>query len=403
MNEQKVTLEAVTPLFLGGADPRGEPELRPSSFRGAMRYWLRALLGGVLGEETQALRQAEATVFGSTEKEWGGASAVWVQLDHPPFQAETFKKQPSERVVVAGQKQRRPTGRDYLYWSMAEFGRRKNYRPARRFIPPGTSFTLTLKVRPGVSDGEARLRPAVAALWLLVHLGGIGAHSRRTAGSLAVSQPKAIYGLSFVLLGESLEDIAAELEKNLSRVRQMARELYPDREPDFEDHLPQFDVLHPRTCRVWVLGLWKSWEEAVEDIGAALRDFRSRREPDHSRVARWLQGEKIPAVERAVFGLPLPFRYQGGPSGVVQGRPQPENEAISRRASPLWLKVSKTKGGKFAGIATLFLSAFLPEGEKLYERKDEEMTNPTEPPPDYGLILQFIEEKFPNAMEVEYE
>jgi CRISPR-associated protein Cmr1 len=41
---QKITvkLETVTPLFLGGADPRGEPELRPPAFRGAMRYWLRA-------------------------------------------------------------------------------------------------------------------------------------------------------------------------------------------------------------------------------------------------------------------------------------------------------------------------------------------------------------------------
>ncbi len=59
-----VTLEAVTPLFLGGANPRGAPELRASplqaqvrspranprgapelrapSFRGAMRYWMRA-------------------------------------------------------------------------------------------------------------------------------------------------------------------------------------------------------------------------------------------------------------------------------------------------------------------------------------------------------------------------
>jgi CRISPR-associated protein Cmr1 len=43
-----VTLETVTPVFLGGADPRGAPELRPPAFRGAMRYWLRAALGGVI-------------------------------------------------------------------------------------------------------------------------------------------------------------------------------------------------------------------------------------------------------------------------------------------------------------------------------------------------------------------
>jgi len=57
-------LETVTPLFLGGADPRGEPELRAASFRGALRFWLRALLGGMIGDKNlDALHQAEATVF----------------------------------------------------------------------------------------------------------------------------------------------------------------------------------------------------------------------------------------------------------------------------------------------------------------------------------------------------
>jgi len=40
-----VTLETVTPLLLGGAVPRESPELRLSSLRGVMRYWLRAALG----------------------------------------------------------------------------------------------------------------------------------------------------------------------------------------------------------------------------------------------------------------------------------------------------------------------------------------------------------------------
>jgi len=49
MQKQNITvkLETVNPLFLGGAEPRSEPpELRPPAFRGAMRYWLRAALGG---------------------------------------------------------------------------------------------------------------------------------------------------------------------------------------------------------------------------------------------------------------------------------------------------------------------------------------------------------------------
>ena len=64
----RVTLETVTPLFLGGAEPRGEPELRAPSFRGAMRYWLRAALGGVIGDTNLGgLHQLERIVFGSPD------------------------------------------------------------------------------------------------------------------------------------------------------------------------------------------------------------------------------------------------------------------------------------------------------------------------------------------------
>jgi CRISPR-associated protein Cmr1 len=65
--ELHVTLETVTPLILHGADNR-TPELRPPSFRGAMRYWWRAALGGIIGDENlEALHKLEGAVFGSTE------------------------------------------------------------------------------------------------------------------------------------------------------------------------------------------------------------------------------------------------------------------------------------------------------------------------------------------------
>ena len=62
-----VTLETVTPVLTHGADNR-TPELRPPSFRGAMRYWWRAALGGIIGDENlKALHELEGAVFGDTE------------------------------------------------------------------------------------------------------------------------------------------------------------------------------------------------------------------------------------------------------------------------------------------------------------------------------------------------
>ena len=43
----EVEVEAVTPLWIGGAS--AQAELRPPSVRGCMRFWFRALAGGLLG------------------------------------------------------------------------------------------------------------------------------------------------------------------------------------------------------------------------------------------------------------------------------------------------------------------------------------------------------------------
>ena len=67
-------LEAVSPLWIGGADSRAE--LRAPSFRGCLRYWFRALAGAFFGQKLPLLRAAEAAVYGDTKR----ASTVVVRL-----------------------------------------------------------------------------------------------------------------------------------------------------------------------------------------------------------------------------------------------------------------------------------------------------------------------------------
>ena len=62
----EISLETTTPLFLGGAysrpdeDHSGNPEIRPPTFRGALRYWPR---GGAdpVGEMPQIFRGQSPT------------------------------------------------------------------------------------------------------------------------------------------------------------------------------------------------------------------------------------------------------------------------------------------------------------------------------------------------------
>ena len=69
MQNITVKLEVVTPLFLGGAEPRGEPELRSPAFRGAMRYWLMAALGASTVDNPEGIKEvqkSESEVFYQT-------------------------------------------------------------------------------------------------------------------------------------------------------------------------------------------------------------------------------------------------------------------------------------------------------------------------------------------------
>jgi len=387
MQELRVRLETVTPLFLGGEEPRQDPELRASSFRGALRYWLRAALAGAVGDDDRGVQKvwaAESAVFGSAgEGQSGigdkraGASAVVVRVrgqmpDPLPYQKSNPGWDPITRRPI-------PSGRDYLFWSMAK----TSADAARSYWPPGTSFELALAARPGAADGEAALDQAIAALWLLVHLGGIGARSRRTGGSMGVPNAVEANGLRFALAGTTPGALAGELREGLGQVRSLFRALgnqAPAAVPS------EFDVLHPRCCRVWVLGLWPSTNQAMEEIGTALQRFRGPRgRGPQDRVRRRESG--IGLLERAVFGLPI--------KGVdaKEGGSQ-----VDRRASPLWLKVSKTVKGNYAGIATLFSSRFLPERAFL-----QASGRRADPPADYGLLEGFVREYFAAAQEVRYE
>lgn len=158
MNEPlriKVELETVTPLFLGGAkakDKNGPPDLRVPPFRGAMRYWWRAALGGVIGDEhIAALKQAEEAVFGSTN----GASPIGLRI---PFKKLDFAK----KTILPHKRQ----------------GRRKAFEERQRFELVMTQYR---NQRPEIWEAVC------ASLQLALTFGGVGLRSRRGHGTLRVT------------------------------------------------------------------------------------------------------------------------------------------------------------------------------------------------------------------------
>jgi len=64
VEKREYECEVVTPLFLGGANPK-EVELRVPPIKAAMRFWWRALYEG---NKIEQMAKDEAAIFGSTEK-----------------------------------------------------------------------------------------------------------------------------------------------------------------------------------------------------------------------------------------------------------------------------------------------------------------------------------------------
>jgi len=108
---------------------------------------------------------------------------------------------------------------------------------------------------------------------------------------------------------------------------------------------------------------YEAWPEALNDVGSALRDFRSRRQPDYG-VAKAVEehADLAPGstLERAAFGMPIQFRFRSlgwrGPKVSLSGG---EGD---RRGSPLFLTLERLKNGQLAVVWCLFRSALTPGG-----------------------------------------
>lgn len=315
MEKLILPLEIVTPLFLGGADQ--QPELRPASMRGALRYWFRALVGGGLENmrgHLEELRVRESAVFGDT----GAASAVTVRLTGTAPVMQDFNLD-KNKAHGRGGRGHGESGHDYLYYS-TKLGANDRVPFAPRAAEPSVRLILS-------SRSPALLRQAGAAAWLLTRLGGLGTRSRRCAGSLqAGAHSGALLDLpDFAVMAGSVEGLRDELAGGLRRVRALHGTVA---KPPLE-----YDVLHPSLCRVWVASHGEAghtWKGAVERTGAAMQHFRKQRG----------------VVENSIFGLP------------VKNLPPRESLGLSRRSSPLWLRVTRLAGGEYVTVATLFKSEF---------------------------------------------
>ena len=326
-----ISLQAVTPAFWGGAVPRRyfaftelidskgntllehndrgnlvltkaakdwlrqraneqhetRPEARVQSVRGALRWWLRAMLAGKntgLLVATDQLWQAEAEVFGSTNE----ASSVMISLRNHNLQP-TIMSEPEVNP-------KNPSGYDYMLYGM-HTGKSDSeghaYTP-RQYYNESTGRTrreidLAITPRWGAANGQPAVKQTLWAMWLLINFGGLGSRNRRGAGSVGTAVlPELPEWLK--QQKEQNEDLKLpdfERAASLAQLRERLRDglIAATNNPAWQNEsitprYADFSVLHPDYCTIAILGPnsgsgWSTAKEAIKATGSAFRTFRA--------------------------------------------------------------------------------------------------------------------------------
>jgi len=352
MDEVKVKLKTVTPLFLGGAEPESQPELRTPSIKGVLRFWYRAM--------EPDYRSKEPTIFGSVKPE--------------PSQAQFFLR--------IGQKNNiRPE-----QWCMSK-DRELSYlaygpvlrESARPYIGPNGEFELIFTFKDSLPRDDRR--SVLKALWCLTIFGGLGARSRRGFGSIQLVNNLTYDGLSLPATFADEKAFGNYLSGNFLPIFRSVSSV-----SSFPDH-----TAFGAQTSVLITRLFDSWDKCLSQIGFFMLEYRRSLSSTDSQIIKdFLHGKGLRlAPQRAMFGLPHNyfFKNTGAKPEVIA---EDENkEEITRRASPLFIHVHQLTSGKCVGVCTLFPSEFLP-GEAKIVAKSDSKKGKVEFDLDFEVLKKFL-------------
>jgi len=185
MKTIEATYRIVTPMFIGGANQDPSDGIRPPSFKGALRFWWRALNWGKFyqaanGDEAKAMKalhQEECRLFGSAVKDKKGGQGVFLlTIEQPSAWSEENAWPKMKPIGESG----------YLGMGLWESGKKErgNFQAHRIGIFSNHPFTVKLCFRPSVSEKD--IQNLKLALQVFGLLGGLGSRSRRGFGSVAL-------------------------------------------------------------------------------------------------------------------------------------------------------------------------------------------------------------------------
>ncbi len=364
----------VTPAFPGGADnkpPVGGPfdidrdGVRPSSIVYGMRWWFRALAGGVRGtQDLDSIRKAESAIFGTANPiELGGKSfegglssrvGVAITRNVEERHIKPFKPQEAFSKYLA-------------YGLFPTNPNQENF--SRRYIEPGAKFEFSLRTSPRRVTEEPEINPelieALSGLW--VELGGLGGRWRHGLGGM-----RGLDSPDIVKPG----DYPAQLRQRIASARTLVEEFLDSPSlalrpaPTPREKTPSFPVCFDP----WFKLAWRAPAGAdamgalkiAQEIWHGTRQVQRGGKQSSSRNAALYQDvrKKIKKADTkakfAGLGMPIPYGFPKDDKSY-HGAVAPLES--SRRASPIWFRVIAVNPKQCGILAIYWDSTFLPASE----------------------------------------
>lgn len=236
--------EVITPMFLGGADPKNA-ELRVSSVKGMLRFWWRAISGI---QNIKELKEKENEIFGSTDEK----SKVKINVIEP--NVEISKDLFKGKILTGESKEKfRLDILHYLAFGAIVHDKNiKGNKVDKEYITPNSKFQLE------ISTPDRYFKEIDRSLRYFITFGNIGAKSRNGFGSL--------------------------FSENISYIDKL------DFSNDFFDY-----TSFSKDSRFIRLDEKESWNDALSLIGLIYREARLSIEKRHSFEKRGLIAKPIEA------------------------------------------------------------------------------------------------------------
>lgn len=341
-----LTCQLITPMFMAGADGR-TPELRPSEFKGMMRWWWRAIKAE---SNYKQLLEEENKIFGGTGK---GEGKSKVNIAIYPNKLEY-----SSDIISLIQGY---DGIKYLLYST--FTLKSRGEPiVRKFFTPKQEFNLSL-----VSFDKKSFDNACASLWLSIYFGGFGTRARRGGGTLEILAVSGGQELKFTSKIKNKSELKNFLEENFQKIKSM-----------MSNSNSKIEYTNLKGLRVFIFNPENDWRKALNSIGKKFRSFRN----DH----------KSEIFETAAFGMPVmhsKFSVRLVPYKNIVGK---RFVRLSDRwSSPLIFKVIKSENNYFPVIVKLSPGGFDTIGKEIRINSEWRLDNNRTSAYSEKLINKFLQ------------